>query len=75
MGHWLRRPSGTSIPVTPNRSNLRPAVANGRHRVSRTHAEGVNLSMNKLKVIAVGTALSAAMLLPAVAEAGGRFHP
>ena len=29
--------------------------------------------MNKLKVMAVGMALSAAMFLPAVAEAGARY--
>jgi len=30
--------------------------------------------MSKFKLMAVGVALSAAMFLPAVAEAGGRYH-
>ena len=72
MGHWRRRSGGASIPVMPSRSNFHPGSCE-RSAPRLAHTEGVNLSMNKLKVMAVGMALSAAMFLPAVAEAGARY--
>jgi hypothetical protein len=77
LGHWSEPPADGSIAVMPTPTQQHSAVENGSARgrrpevaASRIRGEGVNLSMNKFKVTAVGVALSAAMFLPAIAEAG-----